>query len=289
MWFEVKMKSWAEYEKIISGFPREKYIYRGQADSNWSIVTSLFREFDKIHTFHRYINMDIKFNYLQAERLMTKEFMSSYNLYSTHNIYEPKESDLRELELYYLEAWSLMQQYGAPTRLLDWTYSPYVAAFFAVDGATLDFSIYALKVENILLRNKEQVQDNDIIYKPSFSVKQEQSFFKTYDPLKKSERLRRQQGLFLVSNKNYESFDETLKNYKIDNGRIFGEGEIVAYKFIFPRKLILDTWDNLQRMNINHETLYAGLEGFSRSIRLGLLDLKHINDMKPIKKTKNKS
>ena len=34
-----------------------------------------------------------------------------------------------------MEWLSLMQHYGAPTRLLDWTYSFYAAVFFAVDGA----------------------------------------------------------------------------------------------------------------------------------------------------------
>ena len=30
--------------------------------------------------------------------------------------------------------WELMQRHGAPTRLIDWTTSPFVAIWFALDG-----------------------------------------------------------------------------------------------------------------------------------------------------------
>ena len=36
-----------------------------------------------------------------------------------------------------------MQDHGAPTRLLDFTWSPYVAAFFALHNATRDAVIWA--------------------------------------------------------------------------------------------------------------------------------------------------
>ncbi|MEC0125366.1 FRG domain-containing protein [Paenibacillus pabuli] len=274
MWLEVVLKSWREFEKLVSTFPRGQWIYRGQSNAEWKIVTSLHREFDKVQMFNEYINMEIGLNYNLAEMEMTKEFISSYNLYSTHTLYEPKETDSKERALYFLEAWSLMQHYGAPTRLLDWTYSPYVGAFFAVDGATSDFCIYALKIKNFLNYNHRLVDENDeLLIKPvSLGFTSDPSYFQTYEPLRKNERLRRQQGLFIVSNENYEQFDKTLLNYQLNKGKINEKGEIVAYKFIFPKKFILDTWDNLQRMNINHETLYSGLEGFSKSIKLGLLN-----------------
>ena len=37
-----------------------------------------------------------------------------------------------------------MQHHGAPTRLIDFTWSPYVAAFFALERATGDAAVWAV-------------------------------------------------------------------------------------------------------------------------------------------------
>lgn len=43
-----------------------------------------------------------------------------------------------------IEWLALMQHFGAPTRLLDFTQSPYVATYFAVEDATEDSVIWAV-------------------------------------------------------------------------------------------------------------------------------------------------
>jgi FRG domain len=87
---------------------RDVWIFRGQADAKWPLASSLER-------------LDGLKPLWDSEEAMLRQFREKVHIYS----------DFVKDQLTTVDALSIMQHHGAPTRLLDWTYSPAVAAFFA--------------------------------------------------------------------------------------------------------------------------------------------------------------
>src|SRR6478736_2928740 len=92
----------------------KKWIYRGQVDFLWGLQTSIDRMFED--------PLSYKKSKLNTELVLLKRFQRESYHYGINNI-----------DLLNIPEWlSLMQHYGAPSRLLDWTHSPWVGLFFAI-------------------------------------------------------------------------------------------------------------------------------------------------------------
>lgn len=189
-----------------------------------------------------------------------------------------------------LEWLALMQHYGCPTRLLDFTRSYWVALFFALDGATDNASLWVFDEtsqheetthaeKNVKLnipREYDGEAANEVrkILSLSNYEESQQIVLKNskpdgcgitpgiviVEPKYMNDRLRIQQGVFTFPKDITKSYMENLSSSGINSTQI-----------IIPRELHMKLIARLQYMNITSSTLFPGLEGYARSMKNHIL------------------
>ncbi len=111
-------------------FCNSTWVYRGQRNADWPIVSTFQREMMIDHSQLRNVERDLR----------GKEHATISNFKAKAWQYVPKT------EMTSLEWLMLMRHHGVPTRLVDFTESPIIALFFALEeNPKSDFSIWALQ------------------------------------------------------------------------------------------------------------------------------------------------
>ena len=284
IFLETQLENWKDIFNLNQRF-LTKFVYRGQTNEKWELSTSLERQINKL-----FPNLVDKAVYPLQEKEMIKEFQWKYPLYSTNS------SDSKNL----VEWLTIMQHYGATTRLLDFSYSIFVAIYMAVadDGENgalwalnkipLEFQVFNKyrEIHNVksaghdTLNKFTIVLANDILLNHSMDTTIEKQLF-LIEPQLCNERLSRQQGLFVMQSDIQCPFSDCLISYvHSPNPMRIGFNELVDYshgakykqedismiKIIIPKRLNFQIMSHLRAMNVTTEILFPGLEGLARSL-----------------------
>ncbi len=247
-----------------SDIPWNGWIFRGQASPLWNLSPTIERTFS---------SLNIPLNkYHEREISLLREFQRTFYQYSNH---------IPDLNDYY-EWFAIMQHSGAPTRFLDFTYTPFVAAFFAIENLNFsqegEFCLWC--IDKIWMEYKFKEFLPDFIKKqyeidPLGKTIETQKIIMNNEnpcntiinisPFYLNERQQIQQGLFLFStnlSKPLEQILFSMIDQEDEKNKIFKL--VIKYTPGQIRKMI----NFMDKINISRRTLFPGLDGFAASLKL---------------------
>jgi hypothetical protein len=249
---EIRVSSWSELQEALYADSwradikrfRSPYVFRGLSDASYSLQTTLMR---------------LGGNFSQMEQHLVRNFRK----YAHRSLVE------RDTLWHWL---SLAQHHGLPTRLMDWTVSPLVAAHFATANTSrfdLDGAIWAvdylkahqqlperfraeLKREGaefftveLLQRVAESLADLDKSASEPFVI-----FF---EPPSIDDRIVNQFALFSILSNPRAVLSDWLRQH-----------DDLYCKIVIPAELKWEFRDRLDQANVTERVLFPGLDGLSR-------------------------
>lgn len=254
-WPESTVRDWEDFQSTASRLAGSAtatqfgYLCRGQSRSEWRLTPSLHR------TFPASISAA---DALAVEQRIEQEFFAQAHLHVDPFLLDPQKAIV-------FERWALLQHVGAPTRLLDWTSSPYVGAYFAVEGDwDADGALWLIHGHDVLAHALEAFDPRDT-GRLSDSLRPDSP--KTtgiFNSHRRSERIVAQQGLFTVCRNilgdQHDLLDEACAKSE-------GKPDTSYRKIIIPKALKPTFVLQLRAMNVTAASLFPGADGLGRSMR----------------------
>jgi hypothetical protein len=249
---EITVQSWADLleqlyaESWQSDINRHRspFIFRGMNSADYDLQTGLMR---------------LGGDYPQMERHLLRNFRK----YARRNVVE------QDTPWHWL---SLAQHHGLPTRLLDWTLSPLVAAHFATadpEKYHLPGSIWMINSRKVheaapdSLREELEREGADYFTVEMFArtmpnladldAQAPPDFVLYFEPPSTSDRIVNQFAVFSIM----PGAQANLNQWLIDRPELWR-------KLIIPPELKWEVRDKLDQANITERVLFPGLEGLSR-------------------------
>ncbi len=264
--------------RTITGgeYELNRILFRGVSKSEYRLRSSLGRlrwkdskeRTESSSDWVRPDNGSVDIGYI--ERHATKEFVHRVQRHDIERLrwLNQNQSDLN--------TWQLMQHHGAPTRLLDWTASPYVAAYFACEKEPdSDGVVWMVDHGAIMDRTRNRLQSNSNIplFVGELSKISEESagmyapcimFFRC--GLASSQVLSQQSWFSCtwISSVDHDwAISQLLRSQEKEPGIWKGRW---TRKLIIPKDAKPVLLRSLWQMNITGESLFPGLDGLGRTI-----------------------
>ena len=234
---------------------RDSGVYRGDSDASWPLLTSLDRlgGTQPPHT----------------KRELESHVLRNFIRYSRPHFDDPRG------------AWELLvaaQHHGVPTRLLDWTYSPLVAAHFAtaphVDKRSdrviwrLDWkrvhARFGLPPLALLLDEVERLLGDERTPGTPWALferapgDERRAFACMIEPPSLDARIVAQSAAFTLTSDTTRSFDAFLDAH--------GLGDTLT-RFVIPADVVARVRDQLDLVGMDERTLFPDLDGVAARIR----------------------
>ena len=253
----VPLGSWKEFlPYVIESHVDDSHFYRGQIDAQWNIISALDRLEKRFPTTPNACGSDPPYcSYSPATR--------DQHLEAFKEAVRGKRIDRLDV-LSPNEWWALAQHHGLATPLLDWTYSPFIALFFAFEEAgyvsvseeTKKFvepetrAVYVVPFH--FFEPSKATQEHPV--PEVFSLRREITY-----------RVSSQRGVFMKMPKGEDLESNVRARFAGETtGSTFARA--ILTKILIPSTGRTDCLRLLDKMNINRMSLFADLDGAARYI-----------------------
>lgn len=255
----VQLNEWRAYKLFVERFS-ENWAFRGQADANWVLNNAIERT-----------------EFIQLRKGIEAEFMAEFQRGARN--YLSKD----ETPSHLIEWLALMQHHGAPTRLLDVSRSPYIAAYFAFElcWEAIDekVGIWGININYLKNRSLEILSEefgeelkqsknliNENLFEKIFYQNNKKLVFPV-EPFRMNRRYSLQQSVFISTG---------IAEVPLMDQLHFLDSDIekAVVKIEIPTSSKKEALRELQQMNVHRASLFPDLDGYALSLKLRYNSLK---------------